>query len=74
MEVPMTLIADVLGLTDRREMLSKNVPKCPECDEERQIQLVDWSVIPARWRCRECRSPFGYEPRVTTYSNPNNTE
>lgn len=45
----------------RRERLCADVPPCPKCWELRQIQLVDYYAIPARWRCRLCRHKFTYD-------------
>src|SRR4051812_48128020 len=46
-------------LTARRQMLAANNPKCPQCPELDQIQLVDHiSAPPARWRCRSCGHRF----------------
>lgn len=47
-----------MRLADRRDALSKLQPTCgnPLC-QSRQMQLVDYHVTPAKWRCRECHWP-----------------
>jgi hypothetical protein len=50
------------ALTERRLWLCKNVPVCPACGEKIQIQLVDWSVTPADWKCRACKHKWQFEP------------
>jgi tRNA(Ile2) C34 agmatinyltransferase TiaS len=52
----------VFALTERRLWLCKNVPVCPACGEKMQIQLVDWSVTPADWKCRTCKYKWQFEP------------
>lgn len=35
---------------------------CPNCAEERQVQLVDaFHVNGPKWRCRKCKHPFHTE-------------
>jgi hypothetical protein len=45
----------------RRETLSSNVPKCPNCNES-QIQLTNIHTVPAQWCCRICKHRFEFEP------------
>ena len=48
-------------VADRRRHLCKSAPPCPVCDHA-QVQLVNWFVKPAGWKCRMCETPFTYEP------------
>lgn len=48
-------------MAKRRELLSKHVPVCPKCSHEK-IQLIQWTQLPALWKCRKCEHPFTYEP------------
>lgn len=46
---------------DRRDELCNNSPSCPECGSP-QVQLMAWvGVVPASWRCRNCKLQFEYE-------------
>ena len=52
---------NALKLAARREHLGRNAIPCPKCNT-RQIQLVDHICMPAKWKCRECRHKFDFEP------------
>lgn len=56
------ITGNALKLSDRRLWLCKHVPSCPACDESQQIQLVDWAIKPAEWRCRKCEWEWMEEP------------
>lgn len=45
-------------LVVRRKKLCQAVPSCPRCSESKQVQLKDWLVVPAVWRCRSCGHEF----------------
>ena len=33
---------------------------CPKCGDV-QVQLVDWSTTPTKWKCRVCKHKFEIE-------------
>ena len=48
-------------LADRREMLCKKPPICPDCKTD-QVQLTEWiEGEVAEWKCRHCRTRFKFE-------------
>ena len=48
-------------LAERREMLCKKPPTCPDCKTE-QVQLTEWiEGEVAEWKCRHCRTRFKFE-------------
>jgi len=49
--------------TNRRNFLSKSVPRCPACNDG-QVQLIDLFPTPAGWKCRICKHKFSWEPEV----------
>lgn len=51
---------DVIEILDRRDVLYRYQPRCPECRNQ-QVQLMA-TEKPAKWRCRMCRHPFTDEP------------
>jgi hypothetical protein len=59
----MTPDEKILQLVRRREQFRYLNMRCPKCST-RQVQLVDWRVQPAQWRCRTCKHRFDYEPGV----------
>ncbi len=36
-------------------------PSCPRCNAT-QVQIIDWKMRPAQWRCRLCKTYFTAEP------------
>jgi len=54
------------AIGNRRHSLTlgfqKNNHSCPKCGESWQIQLVDWMIMPARWKCRTCKTRFEFDP------------
>jgi transposase-like protein len=51
------------AIIDRRHWVSTLRPKCPKCNEERQIQIIDALAAPApRWKCRKCKHSFKWGP------------
>lgn len=48
------------AIASRQNLIYKNVPRCPACNNE-QVQIMD-SSVPAKWRCRVCKYKFEYEP------------
>lgn len=54
------IMSNALKLSNRRISLSKKVPKCPSCKDE-QVQLVEYNVSPAQWKCRKCKHKFSFE-------------
>ena len=52
-----------LALASRRTRIQKHAPGCLAC-RTRQVQLRDWITVPARWKCRQCKLRFVYEPLV----------
>lgn len=55
------ILAEVLKIADRREMLCRNAKPCPACFTD-QVQLVDYVAVPAQWKCRHCKHRFTHEP------------
>ncbi len=53
----------IFPLADRRELLCKYAPPCPQCGEYKQIQLLVWDETPAIWRCRYCYKKYTFEPQ-----------
>lgn len=51
-------------LSSRRAWLCRHVPRCGECAEAEQIQLVEWFDTPATWKCRICGHRFTFEPET----------
>ncbi len=49
----------------RLNFLKKNVPACPVCAETQQIQLVEYIIPPAQWKCRICKNKWSEEPIKT---------
>ena len=48
-------------LADRREMLCKEPPTCPDCKTD-QVQLTEWiEGEVAEWKCRHCGVRFKFE-------------
>jgi hypothetical protein len=48
---------------NRRTTLTAHAPPCPHCSEYLQVQLLDWLIEPAQWRCRTCGHSFTFEPK-----------
>lgn len=57
-------IQAALAAAKRRRRLNKRAPPCPKC-RTRQVQLIDCRPL-AKWRCRECRHIWRYEPVILT--------
>lgn len=55
-------LASALAWSGRRVGLCAHCPPCPGCGESRQIQLRQWCVVPAQWRCRVCGHGWACEP------------
>lgn len=59
-------------MSQRRMYLCRCAPVCPSCSA-RQVRLQSWICYPSKWRCRECRTQFifepgaGIDPQVTTF-------
>ncbi len=53
----------VMTLAERRDKLCKSVPPCPECKEDKQIQLTHHLTTPAGWKCRKCHYRWEFEPK-----------
>lgn len=56
------LSQDIQKSTDRRIFLSKINISCTNCGETKQIQLVNFLITPAKWKCRICKFKFEFEP------------
>jgi len=57
------LLHKAIQLSNRRIILCTNlVIKCPQCGEDEQIELIDYTTVPAEWKCRQCKHKWGYEP------------
>lgn len=50
-----------LALAMRRKFICENAPRCLKC-RNRQVRLVYWLNIPAKWSCRVCKFRFRFEP------------
>ena len=51
-------------LANRREMLCKKPPLCPDCQTD-QVQLTEWiEGEVAEWKCRHCKVRFKFERAV----------
>ena len=50
------------ALLDRKDFVCANVPHCPRCSEQMQIQVTNYLSVPAKWRCRMCKHRFVHEP------------
>jgi hypothetical protein len=50
------------SLVARRLHLRLHTPPCPACGCTDQIQLKDWFITPAEWKCRICKNKWSYEP------------
>jgi len=46
-----------LALADRRELVCKTAPKCPECGTK-QVQLIHYFEVIIGWKCRWCGERF----------------
>ena len=46
----------------REDYLCTHAPRCLKCDTE-QVQILDRNA-PAKWKCRECKTKFTFEPNV----------
>lgn len=51
---------DTRRILRRQELLTRHHPKCSWCNSD-QVQLVG-KLIPARWKCRRCKTVFTSEP------------
>ena len=55
------LLCNAEILADRREMLCKKPPCCPDCWTD-QVQLTEWiKGEAAEWKCRHCGTRFKFE-------------
>jgi ribosomal protein L37AE/L43A len=56
----------ISAISNRRhslcQLFQKNNHSCPKCGESWQVQLVDWLVAPAKWKCRICKEKFEFDP------------
>ncbi|UGO50105.1 putative thioredoxin [Morganella phage vB_MmoM_Rgz1] len=48
---------EVITMVQRREDVSKRIPRCPECASE-QVQLVSWYTDQLQCKCRCCNHKF----------------
>jgi tRNA(Ile2) C34 agmatinyltransferase TiaS len=65
------LLDELEAIWTRREFINRNVPHCPRCREQMQIQIIDIGQ-PAQWRCRMCKHRFAYEPARDSSLTPEN--
>lgn len=49
-------------ISKRRIRICKQAPKCPKC-KANQVQIIDSGLL-AKWKCRECKHKWTYEPLV----------
>ena len=61
----MNVLDRVFNLAERRDELLRTAPPCPVCGTE-QVQLMDYSAVPAQWRCRRCGAGFEQQEKPWT--------
>jgi transposase-like protein len=48
---------------DRRAWVITLRPKCPKCESQTQIQIIDALAVPApKWKCRKCKHAWKWGP------------
>jgi transposase-like protein len=51
------------AIIDRRAWVITLRPKCPKCESQGQIQIIDALAAPApKWKCRKCKHSFKWGP------------
>ena len=62
-DLAIALCPNLEELIERKEFVCSNVPHCPKCGEQMQIQVKNYISAPAYWRCRTCKHHFYHEPK-----------